>query len=124
MATMYPYYLPLIFMFVLAIGFATVTLALTHVLGPRKHTRVKYDVPYESGVDPITTERVRFDVKFYLVAMIFVVFDLEVVYFYPWAMVFREFLRQSLAILWDMFIFTGILSVGFIYAWRKRAFDW
>jgi len=121
---MVPYYIPVIFMLVLAVGTAGAILVLTHLFGLRKHTRIKDDVPYEAGVDPSGTARLRFDVRFYVIAMIFVVFDLEVVYFYPWAMAYRELAAKGMGILYDMLVFAGILAIGFIYAWRKGALDW
>ncbi len=121
---MFPDYLPVLFMLALAVGFAGVTLIATHLIGPRKPTYYKTQVPYESGVDPAGPARLRFDVKFYLVALLFVVFDVEIVFFYPWAVVFREMVAENLTILWAMLIFSFILAVGLIYEWKKGALDW
>lgn len=121
---MYPSYIPVLFMVLLAVAFTGGTLALTHLLGPRKRTHFKYEVPYESGADPSGDARLRFDVKFYLVAILFVVFDLEVVYFYPWAVIFRDMVREGLGVLWIMLLFAFFLIVGLVHEWRKGALDW
>lgn len=121
---MYPNYLPVFFLATVAVVIVGGILVGTHLLGPRKRTHVKYDIPYESGVDPSGDARLRFDVKFYLVAMLFVVFDLEVVYFYPWAVVFRDMVRDGMGILWIMLVFTVFLVVGLVHEWKKGALDW
>jgi len=121
---MIPTYLPVLFMLVLALGFAGATIAASYLFGPRKRTHVKNEIPYESGVNPSGDARLRFDVKFYLIAMLFVVFDLEVVYFYPWAVVFRDMIREGMAVLYVMLIFALLLLVGLVHEWKKGAFDW
>jgi len=110
---------------VVATGFAVVNLALTHLLGPKKPTRSKLSV-YESGVQPIGDARQRFTIKFDLIAMLFIIFDIEVVFLYPWAMVFKKFLQSEsgLFILFEMLIFIGILFLGYIYAWKKGGLTW
>ncbi|HNZ40158.1 MAG TPA: NADH-quinone oxidoreductase subunit A, partial [Candidatus Latescibacteria bacterium] len=85
---------------------------------------VKNSIPYESGLDPVAEGRMRFDVKFHLVAILFVVFDLEVVYFYPWAMVFRTLLNEGMTSFYAMLVFTLTLVVGLVYEWKKGALDW
>ncbi len=121
---MFPNYLPVLVVILVAIGFAGGALALTHVFGPRKYTRIKNEMPYESGIDPVGDARVRFDVKFYLIAILFVVFDVEVVYFYPWAAVYREMLQEGLTALYAMLLFAGIVVVGLVYEWKRGALDW
>jgi NADH-quinone oxidoreductase subunit A len=121
---MFPNYLPMLFMLVLAIGVAGFILVATHIIGPRKPTYYKTQVPYESGVDPIGNARFRFDVRFYLIALLFVVFDVEVVYFYPWATVFRELIAVNLTVLWSILVFSFIVFVGLVYEWKKGALDW
>jgi len=79
---------------------------------------------YESGKDPVGDARLRFNVRFYLIAMIFVVFDIEVVFFYPWAAIYREQISQGLLILVEMLVFVGILLVGYVVAWKKGALEW
>ena len=121
---MVPSYVPLLIMLVVAIVVAFSILALTHLLGPKKRTHVKNDLPYESGRDPSGDARLRFNVKFYLVAVTFVVFDLEVVYFYPWALTFRKSIESGPGILVVMGVFAFILVLGLIYEWKKGALDW
>jgi len=93
-----------------------------YVVRPDAHAR-KVTV-YESGVDPVGDARLRFSIKFYLVAMIFIIFDIEVVFFYPWAVVFRDMVRESAFILWEMLGFVGLLALGYVYVWRKGGLDW
>ncbi|HQE61379.1 MAG TPA: NADH-quinone oxidoreductase subunit A [Candidatus Latescibacteria bacterium] len=121
---MYPSYIPLFYMLILALVAAGSMLVGVHILGPRRHTYVKNSIPYESGLDPVAEGRMRFDVKFYLVAILFVVFDLEVVYFYPWAMVFRTLLNEGMTAFYAMLVFTLTLVVGLVYEWKKGALDW
>ena len=117
-------YLPILLLLIFAIGFAAVNLALTHLLGPKKTTRSKLSV-YESGVQPVGNARQRFTIRFDLVAMLFIIFDIEVVFLYPWAMVFKKFSENGgYFILIEMLVFIGILFLGYIYAWKKGALTW
>jgi NADH-quinone oxidoreductase subunit A len=116
-------YLPIVFLLVAAGAFAGVTLGATHLFGPRKPNPVKLS-PYESGVPPIGDARLRFSVKFYLVAMLFIIFDIEVVFLYPWAVVFKELLAQGTFIFTEMVVFLGVLLMGFLYVWRKGGLEW
>jgi len=117
-------YLPILLLLIFAIGFAAVNLALTHLLGPKKPTRSKLSV-YESGVQPVGNARQRFTIRFDLVAMLFIIFDIEVVFLYPWAMVFKKFSENGgYFILIEMLVFIGILFLGYIYAWKKGALTW
>ena len=115
-------------MLLVALGVSGGILVLTHIFSPRKRTEIKTDTPYESGRDPSGDARLRFDIKFYLVAVTFVVFDLEVVYFYPWALIYRDAVQNAvsggLAILGVMAVFAGILVLGLVYEWKKGALDW
>ena len=101
-------------------GFAAVALGLTWILGPSKPDSSK-DSPYECGMEPVGDARERFSVRFYVVAMLFIVFDLETVFLYPWAVIFRQ---QPLFYFFEMLVFLGILLVGYIYVWRMGALDW
>lgn len=105
-----------------AVGFLTVgmLLVVSRALGARRRTSAK-DAPYESGVDPLGDTRHRSSVKFYLVAMLFIVFDIEVVFLFPWAVIFRELGLLGLV---EMAIFLSVLCVGLMYAWYKGALDW
>ena len=116
-------FVPLLLMIVLATGLALTLLKAQQFLGPRRPNRIKRSA-YESGMDPIGTARQRYSVKFYLVAMIFIIFDIEVVFFYPWAVVFRDMVRESAFILWEMLGFVGLLGLGYVYVWRKGGLDW
>ncbi|MCY3723969.1 MAG: NADH-quinone oxidoreductase subunit A [Candidatus Poribacteria bacterium] len=117
-------YLPILLLGLFAVLFAGINLALTHILGPKRPTRVKLSV-YESGVQPVGDARQRFTIRFDLVAMLFIIFDIEVVFLYPWAVVFKKFSETSgLFILIEMLVFIGILLLGYIYAWKKGGLTW
>jgi NADH-quinone oxidoreductase subunit A len=116
-------YLPILILSLIAVGFATVSLILTHLLGPRRPDLSKLSV-YESGAVPIGDARFRFSVKFYLIAMIFIVFDIEVVFLYPWAVVYRELLSRGVFIFTEMMVFIAVLLLGFFYVWRKGGLEW
>lgn len=116
-------YLPIAIMLLLAIGFALVNLVATHLFGPSHPDPVKLS-PYESGVPAIGDARLRFSVKFYLVAMLFIIFDIEVVFLYPWAIVFTDLLARGVFIFTEMVVFLSVLSLGLIYVWRKGGLEW
>jgi NADH-quinone oxidoreductase subunit A len=116
-------YLPIVILLAAALAIALGALALTHLFGPRRPNPVKLS-PYESGVPPVGDARLRFSVKFYLVAMLFIIFDIEVIFLYPWAVVFRDLLSQGAFILIEMVLFIGVLGLGLAYVWRKGGLDW
>lgn len=120
-------YLPILLMFIVAGGFAVGNVLLSQFVGQRKRTRTKL-MPYECGKDPVGSARERFSVKFYVVAMIFILFDIEVIFLVPWAAVFRSLAMQGDAMRWfaylEMMVFVGLLLVGYIYVVKKGAFDW
>jgi NADH-quinone oxidoreductase subunit A len=117
-------YLPVLLHILVAIGFAVGALVISVVLGKAgKRTGIK-DSAYECGMLPEGGAQPRFSVKFYLVAMLFILFDLEIVFMYPWAVVYRESIVESKAILWSMLSFVSILMVGYIYALKKGALEW
>ena len=113
-------YLPLVILFILAVLLAGFVVLLGHAFGPRKPTKRKSQ-PYESGMTPIGPGTRRLPVRFYLVAVLFILFDIEVVFFYPWAVAFRQL---GLFGLIEMLIFILILLVGYVYAWKKGALEW
>jgi NADH-quinone oxidoreductase subunit A len=120
-------YLPILLMFVFAAGFAVTNVLLSQLVGQRKRTRTKL-MPYECGKDPVGSARERFSVKFYLIAMIFILFDIEVIFLVPWAVVFKtlaspEFGMGTLIYV-EMMLFVGLLLVGYIYVVKKGAFEW
>ena len=117
-------YIPVLLQIVVAVGFAAGALIVSVLLGQSGvRTRTK-DSAYECGMVPQGEAQPRFSVKFYLVAMLFILFDLEIVFMYPWAVVYREAIRQSHVIFWSMLSFVSILMVGYVYALKKGVFDW
>lgn len=117
-------YIPVVFMALFAVGVAAAVLLLSALLGPRRpSTNV---TPYECGVTPVGDARLRFDVKFYLVAMLFILFDIEAVFLYPWSVVYRDFIAagHGLYLFTIMMIFLAILVVGLLYEWKKGALEW
>ncbi len=113
-------YLPIAVLLILSTVVASLAIALGHLFGPRRPTERK-SLPYESGMTPFGPGTRRMPVRFYLVAVLFILFDIEVVFFLPWAIVFR---KLGLFGLVEMLIFVGILMVGFFYAWEKGALEW
>src|SRR5471030_2303116 len=117
-------YVPVFLQIVLGLGFAVFTLGASVLIGKRGRRTHAKDQPYECGKDPIGPTHSKFSIKFYLVAMLFILFDIEVVFMYVWAVVYREQLHQGIGIFISMFSFIGILFVGYLYALKKKAFDW
>lgn len=118
-------YLPVLVQIVLAAGFAAATLAASALLGKRASRSKVKDSAYECGMLPVGEGQARFSVKFYLVAMLFVLFDIEVVFLYPWAAVYREQAAAGAGVfLWSMLGFVGILFVAYLYALKKGALEW
>src|ERR1043166_6963924 len=117
-------YLPVLLQIIVAIGFAISALLMSMLLGKTgaKRTPTK-DTPYECGMIPQGEHQPRFSVKFYVVAMLFILFDIEIVFMYPWAVVYRDAIRQSSVIFWSMLSFITILMVGYAYAVKKGALD-
>src|SRR2546425_1007771 len=118
-------YLPVLMLGMLALLFSFGMLVLSVVLGKKGKRPPIKDTPYECGMLPVGEGTTRLSVKFYLVAMLFILFDIEVVFLYPWAVIYKDMLRQNAGlILGSMLSFLAILFVGYIYALRKGAFDW
>src|ERR1700681_392773 len=121
MPTTYPeLYFPVVVQVIIAIAVAAGLIAASTLLGKRGKSPLK-DTPYESGMAPVGSARERISVKFYLVGMIFILFDIEAVFLYPWAMVYREL---KLFAFGEMFVFVALIMVGFFYVWKKGALDW
>ena len=119
-------YLPIALMFIVAVGFAAGNVLLSQLVGQHKATRTK-TMPYECGKDPVGSARERFSVKFYLVAMIFILFDIELIFLLPWAVVFRDFVTThglGLLIYVEMMTFVVLLLVGYVYIRKKGLFEW
>jgi len=115
-----PSYVPIVILVLVGIGFGSFTLLLSHLIGKPRPTPAK-SATYECGVPPVGTARERFPIKFFLVAMIFILLDVDAAFLYPWALVFRTL---GLFGLIEMVVFIGILGGGFIYAWKVGALDW
>jgi NADH-quinone oxidoreductase subunit A len=121
MPTSYPdTYFPVLVQIVIALVVAGALVAISFLLGKRVRNRVK-DSPYESGIAPTGSARERFSVKFYLVAIVFILFDIEAVFLYPWAVVYRELKMFGF---FEMLIFVALVLAGFFYIWKKGALDW
>jgi len=117
-------YIPVLLQIVVAVGFAAAVLIVSVIVGKSgRRTRIK-DTAYECGMIPQGDPQPRFSVKFYLVAMLFILFDLEIVFMYPWAVVYKDAIKESTVILWSMLSFISILMVGYVYALKKGALDW
>ncbi|MCX6893373.1 MAG: NADH-quinone oxidoreductase subunit A [Verrucomicrobiota bacterium] len=118
-------YLPVLMLGVLAVAFSFGMLVLSVILGKKGKRPPVKDTAYECGMVPVGESGTRLSIKFYLVAMLFILFDIEVVFLYPWAVVYRDMLKENGAlILGSMVSFLVILFVGYVYAVRKQAFDW
>ena len=113
-------YLPLLMHFGIATALASVIVILSQLVGQHKPNRAKMS-PYECGVQPIGDARGRFSVKFYLVAMLFILFDVEAVFLYPWAVILRQLKMFGF---WEMMVYIGIVLVGLFYVWKKGVLDW
>ena len=113
-------YLPIVVLLIIAFGLAVLVVVIGHVFGPRRPSERKSS-PYESGMRPIGPVTRRVPIHFYLVAILFILFDIEVIFFLPWAVVFDQL---GLFGLIEMFIFIVILLVGFVYAWKQGALEW
>ena len=121
MPTSYPeLYFPVLLQVVIAMAVATLMLGLSYILGKRVRDRVK-DMPYESGMVPTGDARHRFSVKFYLVGMLFILFDIEAIFLYPWAVVYRELKMFAFV---EMLVFIILILCGFFFIWKKGALDW
>ena len=113
-------YFPVLLQVAIAMAVATLMLGLSYLLGKRVRNRVK-DMPYESGIVPTGDARHRFSVKFYLVGMLFILFDIESIFLYPWAVVYRQLKMFAFV---EMLIFIALILCGFFFIWKKGALDW
>ncbi|MDQ6790044.1 MAG: NADH-quinone oxidoreductase subunit A [Candidatus Dormibacteraeota bacterium] len=113
-------YAPLVIYAVIVVGVVGLLITLSNLLGPQKPYKSKL-LPYESGIVPVDPARKRYSVRFYLTAMLFIIFDVEAVFFYPWAVVLRQ-LRWYGVI--EMLVFIGILLVALVHIWRKGGLEW
>jgi len=113
-------YLPILILMLFAIGVAGAIILLSAVLGPRLRTRRKLDT-YESGMPLLDASRKRMSIQFFLIAMVFILFDVEIAFLYPWALVLRS---GGFPLFVEMLVFLGVLAVGYVYLLKKKAFDW
>lgn len=113
-------YLPILLMLVLAAGFVGMTMFVTHLLGPNRKTKVKLE-SFECGIESKGNARMPFHIKYFLVAILFVLFDVEVIFMYPWAVNFKEFGIPGFI---EMIVFIALLLVGFFYIIKKKALEW
>jgi NADH-quinone oxidoreductase subunit A len=113
-------YLPILIFLAIAIGLAGIIILASMVIAPQKPDREKLS-PYECGFEPFEDARSKFDVRFYLVAILFIIFDLEVAFLFPWAVSLGNI---GLFGFWSMILFLAVLTVGFVYEWRKGALEW
>ena len=113
-------YIPIVLFVVIATGFALFTLVFTSLIHPSKYNKVKLE-PYECGIEPTTDARDRYSIRYYLIAMLFVIFDVETVFMFPWAVALD---RLALFGLIEMLVFLFILVVGYFYAWKTGALEW
>ena len=120
-------YLPILLIFIVAAGFAVTNIFISQFIGQRKKTRTKM-MPYECGKDPVGSAHERFSVKFYLIAMIFILFDIEVIFLVPWAVVFKTMAAPAYRLrnlaYFEMILFIALLAAGLVYVVKKGAFEW
>lgn len=119
-------YIPIAILIILAVGLAVLFVVLSHALGPKRPSQVKLD-PYECGIDPVGDARSRFTVKYYLTALVFVLFDIETVFLVPWAVIYRDALHNwnwGMFVFWEMLVFVVVLAIGLAYVWKKGALEW
>ncbi len=118
-------YIAIAILFVLTAAVGIIAISLGEFFGPKRNTERKL-MPYESGMVPVGKGTRRMPVRFYLVAVLFILFDIEVIFFLPWAVSFRKYIENGMGtfIFMEMLVFIGILLVGYVYAWKKGAFEW
>jgi NADH-quinone oxidoreductase subunit A len=118
-------YLPILILLVIAVAIGAVFLSLSWVLGRHQRNPAKLS-PYESGVPLLDVNRKRVNVRFYQIAMLFILFDIEAAFLYPWAVIYRDAARGPAAwfIFSEMLVFILLLAVGYVYCWKKKTFDW
>jgi NADH-quinone oxidoreductase subunit A len=118
-------YLPIFLQVIVAIGFAAAALLTSVILGKAGKRNAAKDSAYECGMPAVGEAQPRFSVKFYLVAMLFILFDIEIVFMYPWAVIYRDYIaKHGVDIFWNMLCFVGVLTVGYVYAVMKGVLDW
>lgn len=116
-------YIPFVILLIVAVIFAGGAITLSRLLGPKRPNQTKLQ-PYESGMVPIGSTAGRFPIKFYLVALLFILFDIEIIFLYPWAVILMSSGASKVFLFFEVLAFLGVLIVGYIYVWKKGAIDW
>jgi NADH-quinone oxidoreductase subunit A len=118
-------FLPILLMLIIAVGVGGVILLLSYFMGKHQRNPGKL-APYESGVPPLDENRKRVNVRFYQIAMLFILFDIEAAFLYPWAVIYRDAVHGSagMFIFGEMLVFIVLLAIGYVYVWQKKTFDW
>lgn len=118
-------FLPILIMLVIAVGIGGTILGLSWIIGRHQRNPSKLS-PYESGVPLLDVNRKRVNVRFYQIAMLFILFDIEAAFLYPWAVIYRHVANgpSGMFLFGEMLLFIGLLGVGYVYVWKKKAFDW
>ena len=118
-------WIPILLMLLIAVGMGAVMLSVNWLLGKKQRNPLKL-APYESGVPPLDANRKRVNVRFYQIAMLFILFDIEAAFLYPWAVIYRDYARgpAGMFLFGEMLLFIVLLAVGYVYVWKKKAFDW
>jgi NADH-quinone oxidoreductase subunit A len=114
-------YLPILLYMALAAAITLVILLGNRILGASSRPKVQKQMPYESGIQPVGSARERFHIRYHVIAMIFLIFDLEIAFIYPWAVLYKQLGWPGFI---EMMVFLGILLIGFLYAWKRGAFQW
>jgi NADH-quinone oxidoreductase subunit A len=115
---------PVLVLSIVVIGFVVVSLTATFFLGPKRKITADKQLPYECGIPGTEAKTTKFSVKFYLTAILFILFDIEVIFLYPWALVYTDFLKHGAFIFIEMVVFMVILTYGLFYVWKSHALDW
>ncbi len=119
-------YFPVLLFILVGLGFGVAPIVMGRFIAPHRPDKEKLS-PYECGFEPFEDARMKFDVRYYLIAIIFIIFDLEIAFLFPWASIFQEIVNTPAIKMFgfvEMFVFIGILVVGYVYAWAKGALDW
>jgi NADH-quinone oxidoreductase subunit A len=115
---------PILVLIAIVVGFTILMLGGTFFLGPKRRPDIEKQIPYECGVRPDDQVTTKYPVKFYLTAILFILFDIEVIFLYPWALIYSDFLKQGPFIFLEMVAFMAILTFGLFYVWKANALDW
>ena len=115
---------PVLVLVGIVVVFAAAMIGLTFLAGPKRNPTADKQMPYECGVRGDDTQTTKFPVKFYLTAILFILFDIEVIFLYPWALIYDDFLKLGAFIFIEMFVFIAILTFGLFYVWKAKALEW